>query len=106
MRLATDLTRLPQLPELIDGVPCISGWEEEVQAVVQRQESVFLPITNTRMDQVSAAFSIALHMHQPTIPAGFQGELIGNLQYMFEHPTRETIMTPDPSPIATPAWQT
>jgi hypothetical protein len=86
MRLATDLTRLPQLPELIDGVPCISGWEEEVQAVVQRQESVFLPITNTRMDQVSAAFSIALHMHQPTIPAGFQGELIGNLQYMFEHP--------------------
>ena len=25
-------------------------------------------------------------MHQPTIPAGHSGELISNLQYMFEHP--------------------
>jgi Glycosyl hydrolase family 57 len=35
---------------------------------------------------INAAFSCALHMHQPTIPAGKDGSLISNLQYMFEHP--------------------
>ncbi len=35
---------------------------------------------------VRSAFACALHMHQPTIPAGRNGELISNLQHMFEHP--------------------
>ena len=74
------------LPELIDGLPNISGWEKELLAVVQHNEPVFLPKTNLRLEQVDAAFAIALHMHQPTIPAGHNGELISNLQYMFEHP--------------------
>jgi hypothetical protein len=78
-------TTLPQLTELIDGLPNISGWEEEVRSVVQNDEPVFLPITNIRLEDVTAAFAIALHMHQPTIPAGSNGELISNLQYMFEH---------------------
>jgi hypothetical protein len=77
---------LPVLPEIIDGLPNISGWEEEVQSVVQQNAPVFLPRTNLRLSEIQAAFAITLHMHQPTIPAGQNGELIGNLQYMFEHP--------------------
>ncbi|MFM7732344.1 MAG: glycosyl hydrolase family 57, partial [Cyanobium sp.] len=35
---------------------------------------------------IRSAFACALHMHQPTIPAGSNGELISHLQYMLEHP--------------------
>ncbi|MBE9208048.1 glycosyl hydrolase family 57 [Nostoc sp. LEGE 06077] len=73
-------------PEIIDGLPSISGWEKEVLAVVNHSEPVFLPSTNIKLEDVNAVFAIALHMHQPTIPAGHNGELISNLQYMFEHP--------------------
>ncbi len=77
---------LPVLPEIIDGLPNISGWEKEVNSVVTRNEPVFLPTTNLRLEDISAGFAIALHMHQPTIPAGSNGEFQSNLQYMFEHP--------------------
>ncbi|QLE56312.1 glycosyl hydrolase family 57 [Nostoc sp. TCL26-01] len=73
-------------PEIIDGLPNISGWEAEVLTVVNRDAPVFLPSTNLKLEDVNAAFAIALHMHQPTIPAGDSGELISNLQYMFAHP--------------------
>ena len=86
MSITTQLPRLPVLPEIIDGLPNISGWESQVSAVVQHNHPVFLPQTNIRLSEVTAGFAIALHMHQPTIPAGQQGELINNLQYMFEHP--------------------
>ncbi|MCY6488494.1 glycosyl hydrolase family 57 [Leptolyngbya sp. GGD] len=49
-------------------------------------DPVFLPTTNLRIDSIQSAFACALHMHQPTIPAGRNGELISNLQHMFEHP--------------------
>lgn len=74
------------LPEIIDGLPNISGWEAEVLSVVNHDAPVFLPTTNIQLENVNAVFAIALHMHQPTIPAGHHGELISNLQYMFEHP--------------------
>ncbi|MBD2597872.1 glycosyl hydrolase family 57 [Nostoc spongiaeforme FACHB-130] len=77
-------TTLP--PEIVDGLPNISGWEKEVLAVVNHNEPVFLSSTNLRLEDVNAVFAIALHMHQPTIPAGYNGGLISNLQYMFEHP--------------------
>lgn len=77
---------LPALPELIDDLPNITGWEAEVRSVVSQDNPVFLPTTNIRLEDISAAFAIALHMHQPTIPAGWEGRLISNLQYMFEHP--------------------
>jgi len=78
-------TTRPQLTEIIDSLPNISGWEKEVLEVVNRDEPVFLPRTNLRLAEVTASFAIALHMHQPTIPAGANGGLISNLQYMFEH---------------------
>ncbi len=76
----------PSLEGVVDGLPTISGWEHELQAVTHSQEPVFYPHSNLQFNHVSAAFAIALHMHQPTIPAGATGELICNLQYMFEHP--------------------
>jgi hypothetical protein len=86
MVLSIDSTRLPALTEQLEGSPNISGWESEVLEVVQHQNPVFLPHTNIHLDQLAAAFAVALHMHQPAIPAGYNGQLISNLQYMFEHP--------------------
>jgi hypothetical protein len=76
-------SELPKLEELRSGLPNICGWESEISAVTQQSAPVFqFPSLNG----VSAAFACALHMHQPTIPAGRNGGLISNLQYMFEHP--------------------
>ncbi|MFB2935049.1 glycosyl hydrolase family 57 [Aerosakkonemataceae cyanobacterium BLCC-F154] len=77
---------MQNLPENINGIPNISGSESQLFAVNQQNKPVFLPKSNINISQVKAAFAIALHMHQPTIPAGQNGELISNLQYMFEHP--------------------
>ncbi|ELR99341.1 hypothetical protein [Gloeocapsa sp. PCC 73106] len=68
------------------GLPNICGSEAEISKVVKEERPVFLPYTNLDLKGVKAGFACALHMHQPTIPAGKQGELISNLQYMFEHP--------------------
>ena len=65
--------------------PSICGREAEIQAAVNRDELVFLPTSNLHLSEMTAGFACALHMHQPTIPAGAHGELIGHLQYMFEH---------------------
>jgi hypothetical protein len=90
---------LPQLPELVDGLPNISGWESNVRSVTTATEPVFLPTTNLRLEEITAGFAIALHMHQPTIPAGANGALINNLQFMFEHPD-----VPDNHNAPTFAW--
>ncbi|HBE16492.1 MAG TPA: glycosyl hydrolase family 57 [Cyanobacteria bacterium UBA11149] len=83
---ATLSTHLANLTELRSGLPNICGWEAEISEVVQGNEPVFLPKTNLQLDKITAGFACALHMHQPTIPAGANGALISNLQYMFEHP--------------------
>jgi Glycosyl hydrolase family 57 len=74
-----------ELAEIRSGLPNICGWEAEIAAVVNHSEPVFLPTTNLRLADLTAGFACALHMHQPTIPAGAQGELIGHLQYMRDH---------------------
>ena len=68
------------------SLPPIAGREAEILALVQQQQPVFLPTTNLKMEQLRSGFACALHMHQPTIPAGANGELISHLQYMVEHP--------------------
>ena len=80
-------TFIPPRPfaELEFAPPTISGWEAEIRAIVSQNDLVFLPTTNLRLDQITSGFACALHMHQPTIPAGAKGELISHLQYMFEH---------------------
>ncbi len=77
-------------------LPPIAGREAEILALVQQHQPVFL--RNAQLDLASinlasinsaftcnSVFACALHMHQPTIPAGVDGELIGHLQFMFEH---------------------
>lgn len=77
---------VPDLPEIRSEMPNICGWEAEIASVTNHSDPVFLPITNLQIDRITAGFACALHMHQPTIPAGANGGLIGNLQHMFEHP--------------------
>lgn len=85
MVASSEARTLPTLPETIDGLPNICGSESLVEAVVKNDRPVFLPTTNINIQDVKATFAIALHMQQPIIPAGSNGELISNLQYMFEH---------------------
>lgn len=78
------------IPEVIDGLPSICGFDEQVVEATSSTESVFKATTNILLDKVQSAFVIALHMHQPTIPAGggelSNAALISNLQHMFNHP--------------------
>jgi hypothetical protein len=66
-------------------LPPICGLESEIASLVQDNQPIYLGKTNINLDRVKSGFACALHMHQPTIPAGANGELISNLQYMFEH---------------------
>ncbi|NEO88489.1 MAG: glycosyl hydrolase family 57 [Spirulina sp. SIO3F2] len=76
------IDNLPILDDEINDLPNICGWEDHLKTLALSPPSQ----RNLQLDQISAGFAIALHMHQPTIPAGANGELICNLQYMFEHP--------------------
>lgn len=67
------------------GLPNICGSEAQINQLVNHNEPVFRDRSNLDLDRIQAGFACALHMHQPTIPAGVNGELISNLQYMFEH---------------------
>ena len=76
----------PALEEIRSGLPNICGWEAEIASVTNHDKPVFLPTTNLSLENITAGFACALHMHQPTIPAGPDGSPICNLQHMFEHP--------------------
>ena len=67
-------------------LPAIAGLEHELHALMQQPGAVARPTSNLQLEQLQSAFACALHMHQPTIPAGANGELISHLQYMLEHP--------------------
>jgi hypothetical protein len=67
------------------GLPNISGNEARISQIVNHNEPIFLNDSNLNLENINAGFACALHMHQPTIPAGVNGELICNLQHMFEH---------------------
>ncbi|TVU53143.1 MAG: glycosyl hydrolase family 57 [Arthrospira sp. PLM2.Bin9] len=76
----------PTLEDIRYGLPNICGWEADITAVVNHSDRLFQPLSNLNLDQITAGFACALHMHQPTIPGGENGALISNLQYMFAHP--------------------
>lgn len=85
--MTTSITspQLPVLDVVQEGWPNICGQEAEISKITSQDHQVFLPKTNLQLSRIQAGFACALHMHQPTVPAGTQGALIGNLQYMFEH---------------------
>ncbi len=82
---------MTDLPEYVDGLPNISGSEDLLAAALAERsaEPVFLPASPIDFGAVRAATAVALHMHQPLIPAGGDelrtAALISNLQYMMEH---------------------
>ena len=55
---------LERIPEIIDGLPNISGSEDEVRAVTRNKEPVFLPRLAVDLERVQAAFAIVLHMRK------------------------------------------
>jgi len=69
---------------LVDDLPDICGRETEIAAAMAR------PATPAAIDLRSprGGFAVALHMHQPLMPAGGDpttAAIIGNLQWMSEH---------------------
>ena len=83
---------MSELPEYVDGIPNICGSEAVVDAAVRaaRKRAVFLRGNSVPFDGVQSAFAIALHMHQPLIPAGGRdlrtAQLVSNLKYMMDNP--------------------
>jgi len=82
-----------RLPESVDGLPNLSGEGDLIAATIREADSqrVYpVPESGDPFAGVQSAFAIALHMHQPLIPAGGDelrtARLISNLRYMAEHP--------------------
>ena len=61
-----------ELAEYIDGLPSICGSEQRIEEAIRARgaDPVFLPPGTTGFADVNSAYAIALHMHQPLIPAG------------------------------------
>src|SRR5271166_4355419 len=58
------------LSEYIEGLPNISGSEGLVAQAMARSGPFYLPQSGIDFGRIRSAFAIALHMHQPLIPAG------------------------------------
>ena len=67
------------------SLPPIAGREAELQRLMEQDLPVRQSHSNLQLEQIRSCFCCALHMHQPTIPAGANGTLISHLAYMFEH---------------------
>ncbi|HLH30282.1 MAG TPA: glycosyl hydrolase family 57 [Terriglobia bacterium] len=83
--IQTELT----LPELIEGLPNICGSEALISEAMQRRGPYYLTESDIDFPRLTSAFSNALHMHQPLIPAGGAdlqtAAIISNLKYMMDN---------------------
>jgi hypothetical protein len=87
----TTLAAAPKaLDEYVEGLPNICGSEDIISRAMARPGPSFLAESGIDFGRIRSAFSIALHMHQPLIPAGgadvATARVISNLQYMMENP--------------------
>ena len=79
---------MAEFPEYVDGLPNLCGSEQRMQEAIDAAGTgpVYPAVAGA---EVRSAFAIALHMHQPLIPAGggdhTQAAVISNLQWMMEH---------------------
>ncbi len=76
------------IPETVDGLPNVSGWEEQVESATRSNAPVFLARTPMHLERLQSGFAIGLHMHQPLILDGGDlrtARMIGNLQFMMEN---------------------
>lgn len=89
--MSTNTSGTGELPELVDGLPNLSGAESTVEGAVTAGHGHDVYSGQSRFDRgaVDATFAVALHMHQPLIPAAGDdlrsAGIISNLQYMMEH---------------------
>ena len=67
-------------------LPPIAGREAELLGRLQHDPALARPHSTLQLASIRSAFACALHMHQPTIPAGVGGALISHLQWMLENP--------------------
>ncbi|MGB9187123.1 MAG: hypothetical protein WCB34_03910 [Methylovirgula sp.] len=83
------------LPAIVDGLPNICGAESALANAVSSAigRPVSLPESKIDLSRIRSAFAIALHMHQPLIPAGgadlHSAEIISNLKQMMDSASDE-----------------
>lgn len=83
---------MQSIPPYIDNVPSVSGFEQQVKEALASSKNSKLFSDNNAIDfnNIKSASAIALHMHQPLIPAGgdnlHTAELISNLDHMMRNP--------------------
>jgi hypothetical protein len=58
------------------ALPPLAGRAAELRALLQARPALLRPAGSPPLERIRSAFACALHMHQPTIPAGPDGELI------------------------------
>jgi len=82
-----------ELTDYVDGLPNLSGEEVLIARTIADAAArpvYAIPDSGDPFAGIQSAFAIALHMHQPLIPAGGEdlrtAALISNLRYMAEHP--------------------
>ncbi len=82
---------MPQLPEYVDGLPNICGAEAEVDNAIAAAagKEQYRPASRIDFGRIKSAFAVALHQHQPLIPAGGHdlatATIISNLKYMMDN---------------------
>jgi hypothetical protein len=83
-------TRTQDIATYIDGLPNICGAEEPVIEAMSRPGPFYLADSRVAFEDIDSAFAVALHMHQPLIPAGGKSlktaKIIGNLEHMMDDP--------------------
>jgi Glycosyl hydrolase family 57 len=83
---------MSDLPEYVGALPNICGAEPQLESALRasRSQPVFRPESRIDFGSIKSAFAIALHMHQPLIPAGggnlATAEIISNLKHMMDNP--------------------
>ncbi|TAL02501.1 MAG: glycosyl hydrolase family 57 [Verrucomicrobia bacterium] len=83
---------MSELPEYIDGLPNLCGSEEKIAEAIRAGagRKIYSPESRIDFGGINSAFAIALHMHQPLIPAGGgnlqTAEIISNLKHMMDNP--------------------
>ncbi|MBU4460439.1 MAG: glycosyl hydrolase family 57 [Verrucomicrobia bacterium] len=79
---------MSEASDLVDGLPNVCG-EAAPPAPGARRDPVFVPGSPVDFGAAQASAAVALHMHQPQIPAGGgdlqQAAIVSNLQHMMEN---------------------
>ncbi|MFH1867642.1 MAG: glycosyl hydrolase family 57 [Candidatus Omnitrophota bacterium] len=77
------------MPEFVESLPDITFDQKDIENLSSHKKEIYASFSNISFDNIQSSFGVALHMHQPTIPAETdvlkEANLISNLQYMMEH---------------------